>query len=60
MFKGKEVENAIRDAYSCLFPEKKNERRPLRGWIWISWFKASVFAGRTLPHTTLAAVPTCR
>lgn len=29
MFKGKEVENAIRDAYSCLFPEKKERKEAL-------------------------------
>lgn len=29
MFKGKEVENAIRNAYSCLFPEKKDRKEAL-------------------------------
>lgn len=29
MFKGKEVENAIQNAYSCLFPEKKKRKEAL-------------------------------
>lgn len=29
IFKGKEVENAIQNAYSCLFPEKKKRKEAL-------------------------------